>query len=255
MKIAVVICTHVAEFEGVNKRRGLDPVDRVYCDVLKVLACHKVFKNSCLDYDLWIVDNDSPYPIWLRELEKYQHLKRENTGFSFGAYKYFWETKGQDYDYFLFHEQDIAPCKPGWLNEIYDQFVSSSDVGAVGSNLLWDKDIFLEDEHQRVEFLCGSFIFTSYAILKECGLPIEYLPGYDAGTYNEMHFEQGIKEKGYKIVGVNDRDRVGSYGRHRIWGDTDKPGWEETITPMISINSKEDKAIPIYKHLEKYDIH
>jgi hypothetical protein len=250
-RFAVVMCTYVSEVFGDNHRDDIDSQEKVFKDVKFTLACHKKFRKSTVPYDLFIVDNSSPYKPWLKEIKKYEHETRENTGFSFGAYKYFWDKYGNNYDYILFHEQDVAPCKKGWLDELFYKFHLYTYVGAVGMNVMFDKEIYPEDGKKEIHYLCGAFYFTSKKVLNECELPIEYGKGFDSGTYNEMHFVQGMLEKGYKIVGYNYPGRVYSFGRNIIEGDIKSPNLKNIISPMISINSRDKKLDNIIEYLNE----
>jgi hypothetical protein len=79
------------------------------------MRCHQRFDPG-MPYDIVLVDNQTEDE---KAKEYYKTLphklyQRENNGFSFGAYKWFWEMD-KSYGFYLFHEQDFVPTKDGWL--------------------------------------------------------------------------------------------------------------------------------------------
>lgn len=197
------------------------------------LGCYEHY-NAGVDYDLIIVNNSSINETAINYLDKLQEngttvIKRENLGFSFGAYKYAWEAFGDRYDYYLFHEQDIVPCKDGWLSEIVMAFLSNKDIGAIGNKLESrgyghpTSDIILNASEltQKRGFmfnLDGAFTFTSSAILKKVdnigGLTIVPCSTDDkeGAVINETMFQQPILELGYTICAMEDSDTFSTLG-------------------------------------------
>lgn len=243
-KIAVVICSFVghSQTERVPGRyREREGTDHVYftenkLDLLQFnIACHQHY-NPGVDYELIIVDNDSVNQAAKRFLDSLDVtvLKRENTGFSFGAYEYIWKLFGDRYDYYLFCEQDIVPTKGNWLLEIVNKFLASKDVGAVGNVLegyrgryyfeQWSHfkpglvGDYWQQEPWRQCNLDGAFMFTSSRILEECGLQVNYMKrnnDQDPDDWdvtpgvNELFWQHPILNAGYKLDSFND-------GKHKF---------------------------------------
>ncbi len=241
-KIAVVMATFVrkGQIEDVGgRRRNKEHIgkDSEYIrftenklDLIKFhLACLEHY-DAGIDYELIIVDNstdDEESAIFLKdycEKKGIQFIQRPNTGFSFGAYNHIWKLFGKKYDYYLFHEQDIVPCKDGWLKEILLKFMSDRHIGAVGNVLegYRGKDYFVNWGSFKSELLgeylrspnfrqCnldGAFMFTSSRILEECGLQViemklEAKENYESWNetpgLNELFWQHHILDKGYKL--------------------------------------------------------
>lgn len=234
-KILNVICTYVpkGQEEGCPafSSCGGEAIRYVEnkLDTIKFnLACHKHFMAG-LDYEIIIVDNDSQDPETLEFLKDcgYPVYHRENSGFSFGAFKWAWEKFGDKYDYYLFTEQDGVPAKHNWLLEIVAKFLGERDVGAVGnfveSRHIKESGQFFEDmakAHPTLkdrDWMCnfdGFMTFTSSKILKQCGdiflIPVTGEDIEGKANWNELYFQQPILELGYKIVSFFD-------GQHILW--------------------------------------
>lgn len=240
-KVLCVIVVYVppGKKESWVARSSHDPKDVAYYDENKLetvkftLACHEHYDPG-VDYDIVLINNGTRDPETLEFLKNYKGKRvrevceRENVGFSFGGFKWAWERYGEEYDYYLFTEQDGAPSKDGWLAEIVQTFLSDRQIGAVGN--------FVEARHldeageffQRMrtlhptlkdrDWMCnldGFMTFTSSAVLRRCGelfvFPVRGNTDeeYDA-VWNELCFQQPILESGYKIVSFFD-------GKHIIW--------------------------------------
>lgn len=186
-------------------------------------------------FDLVLVDNDSPS---VRVAEYYKTLDclvihRENTYLSFGAYKLAWETFGQDYDYFVFHEMDWTPARNNWLRYLIDIWESDSEIGMIG-NLIESRgwtanpvtdgqkvnNAFIEkiNRNRKNQYnLDSEYLFTDRTVLQQMDkagwllFPCE--PQTDLSpAYNELAFQQPILELGYKIRCFNDGKHTMFYG-------------------------------------------
>ena len=116
-KIAVVTCAYIPEGK-VEYGTGIRSVqvpnhyehydEDKYATLMFTLSCYKHYKSG-MDYDLFVIDNSSPDKS-IKDIEEYckenniTFEKRENIGFSFGAFRYVFEKYWQNYDYFLFHQ-------------------------------------------------------------------------------------------------------------------------------------------------------
>ena len=258
-KIAVIIATFIrnGQVEYVGGRRkdpkyhdsGLSHIafTENKLDMLRFnLACHKHYSAGA-DYDLIIVDNSSDDPEtknFLKELESVKVFTRPNTGFSFGAYRYAWQTFGDKYDYYLFCEQDITPVKDGWLQEIINKFLLEKDIGAVGNVVdgltgYRGKDSFetwggfnpeMLGKYWNVKDfrqcnLDGMFLFTSSRVLKEVddvgGLNVIEMKLTNKNDYdswevtpgiNELLWHHPILDLGYKVSSFHDGERKYTHG-------------------------------------------
>lgn len=234
-KIVNVIVTYVPEgqIENCPARSNEDEGNVEWYDENKLetikfnLACHKHY-NAGVDYDIVIVDhasNDKEHSKYLETLEK-QGLRvfrmNENVGFSFAGFKYAWEQLKDEYDYFLFNEQDGVPSKDGWLLDILQKFHSEKDIGAVGNNV---EDFDLTTTYSELKTLCpyikerdwicnldGFMTFTSASVLRQVdkigGLFVLPVIGDKWAERNELIFQQPILELGYKIVSFNDGNHI-----------------------------------------------
>lgn len=233
-KIAVVIGTYIPEGQTENvqgrRRCNLDDGNPEYIDFVEnkldllkfSLACHKHY-NPGVEYEIIIADNSSPdqeAKDFIMSQNNITVCSRPNLGFSFGAYEHVWQTFGDKYDYYLFHEQDMVPTHDGWLLEIVSEFLSDKSVGAVGNRIEGPRGIemfgylpkfdpdYLGEYFKSDTFtqynLDGMFAFTSSRILKECGLVITEQQN---GEINELFWLHNILNAGYKLIGFAD----GSY--------------------------------------------
>jgi len=184
------------------------------------LACYKHYKTQ-LDYDLILVNNDSRDKETLQFLKKFPKVyHRENRGFSFGAYQYIWDKFGNQYEYYLFHEQDWGPAKDYWLEEILTRFLSDREIGAVG-NTIEDRPTdpignveslkeILGTQRERLYNLDGAYTFTSSRVLRQSGIEVLECEPHTSlnAMYNEILFQQPILEQGYKLSSFDDNKHI-----------------------------------------------
>lgn len=234
-KIACIIPVYVAV-----KDYGAYVEDKLET-ILLTLKAHEYFKAG-VDYDIILVNHGGCPEL------PYKTIHKENFGYSFGAYKQAWEEFGDLYDFYLFHEDDIAPAKNKWLSEILLKFMSDKSIGAVGnfvegrsceengSPQLWD---VMNHKRDMMYNLDGSYTFTSSKILKEVD-KIGGLPVFEVGqntskkpSFNECVFQSPILELGYKIVSFEDRFII--HGSEVFTGDVASSG---KVAPMLNINGR-----------------
>lgn len=228
-KVACVMCVYIpkGQTETYSVRSNLQPAkwkpftENKLESVKFTLACYEHYKSG-VDYELILVNNGTEEPETLQYLSDlpYKVYHRENQGWGFGAYKWFWENYGDKYDYFLFHEQDWGPAKNNWLKELLDKFLSEENIGAVGNTVedrpsrpvgnIGDlKNIIGTDREQLYNF-DGAYTFTSTDVLDRIdrigGLQVlDCEPRTDINAmYNEILFVQPILELGYKITSYHD---------------------------------------------------
>jgi hypothetical protein len=262
-KTLVVLCTYIPRgltFKYVSKFHTKTTFFEYFHDRLAclefVLSCYKHF-DAGAPYDLLIIDNDSPSE---RTQHYFQNLdvpviQRENTYYSFGAYKAAWDQFKDDYDYFVFHEMDWTPCQQGWLQIFIDLWNSDPEIGMIG-NLIevreWSENPQNNDEYASNMFieainpnrllhynLDSEYLFTDKHVLRlmdDTGWPIFFkcLPEVEISpAYNELAFQQPILEMGYKLRCFNDGDHTMFYGTY----NRDFPSqWDnglEKLAPFI----------------------
>jgi hypothetical protein len=228
MKIACVTTTFV-------------PDENYFETVKLMLRCYNTFKTDC-NYQQIIVDNNSLYQKWLDFLDKESFsfpiiIHRDNRGMAPGGYKYAFEKLKDGFEYFLFHEQDIAPIKDYWLEEIVDTFKRDPQAGAVGNYLEYVSPF----PELNVWHLDGAFIFTSTKILEKYGIDIHNETGRKWDALNEVRFTKNIFESGLKLIPMNPfQDNFHARG-------TDFHGYNtENIAPMININYQKSKLLTKY---------
>jgi len=279
-KILCVVVTYVSEtgyaMSGYVSHRDEPhriPYEENVIEVIKfMLACYKKYASG-VDYKLIIVDQSSPNIEFKQFLENsgYEYYVRENTGHSYGGYKWAWDKFKDTYDYYLFHEQDWIPAKDNWLRDLLIKFHSDKDIGMVG-NSLEDRTYPLDEDpeswngpdrtagtHMSVvcphrKWMCnldGEYHFTSSRVLKQVD-SIGGLQIYETEqpTINELAFQQRILELGYSINSYSDGRHLLTIGyrrRHR------EPAFEhltvKDIAPMINGYMKDasnDKEIKQY---------
>lgn len=221
------------------------------------IACHRHY-NPGVDYEIVIVDNGSEDEEMLRYLRKLQNegikiLRRENVGFSFAGFKFAWEQLKNDYDYFLFNEQDGVPSRDGWLLEILQKFHSEKGIGAVGNNI---EEFDLTKLYAELKTLCpyigdrdytfnldGFMTFTSSTILRQVdnigGLFTLPVMGDHHAERNELIFQQPILELGYKIISFHDGNHIVYAGIQFLDEDPEYINIpKENLSPMVLAHTR-----------------
>ncbi len=240
------------------------------------LKCHQFFKTA-VPYDIVIVNNGTEDADALEYYEQcgYKVYNRENEGFSFGAWKWYWDNVGRkdNYSHYLFQEADYSPCKNFWLEEIIDEFYKDDEIGAIGNVLetrgykendspieiyTTEPEGVIQDFLDRIgtkrRWMCnldGCYTFTSKEVLRFVddfgGLRVFPCSGGNtadqklSASTNEILFQQPILELGYKIAGFGHQD----FGRsERIYffgvrnGDLKRDFDKDKLVPIVSGNTR-----------------
>ncbi|MHA1996166.1 MAG: hypothetical protein ACW97Z_16655 [Candidatus Hodarchaeales archaeon] len=239
----VTLCSYIPEglMTSYVSRSHRSPTDLCYSqnrlECLKfVLACYQHW-NAGASYDFILIDNDSSSR---RALDYFKTLditvmSRENTYYSFGAYKTAWDHFGKDYDYFVFHEMDWTPSHHGWLRQLIDIWESDPEIGMVG-NLIedrkWTRHPKTQEDCASNEFITkvnknrllhynldSEYLFTDKTVLSQMDdigwLLFKCRPEIDQSpAYNELAFQQPILEMGYKLRCFNDGKHTMFYGTY-----------------------------------------
>jgi hypothetical protein len=257
----VVVCAYIPEglVAGYNSREFITHEYTWYqhnrLEALKfTIACYDYF-NAGADYDLVIVDNDSPDGRWYLDKTDKTVLKRENSYYSFGAYKHAWDVLGKDYDYFVFTEMDWAPSKNDWLKDLIKYWNSDEEIGMIG-NLIEQHGYADKSSTDTQSFINNVLVKVNPDRKNQYNLDSEYLfvdrhvlenmeknggwnifdcePKTDLSpVYNELGFQQPILEMGYKLACYNDGEHTMFYAIYnRGFPDKWKHGFNK-MAPFV----------------------
>ncbi len=267
VNISVIVCTYfpVGHIVDYNTRTYVDHTYKRYShnrlECFKfLLACFNHY-DAGLSFELIIVDNSSPDPsanLFLDSMELRAETypthvyKRENTFYSFGAYRWAYENLRNN-QFYVFMEMDWVPCKHGWLFDFVEKWHSDPQIGMIG-NLIEARgthypptndgqrtnNAFIEKINPARRFhynLDSEYMFTSRFVLDQmiehdgwlmypCQ-PQATLPP----TYNELAFQQPILEMGYKLSCYDDGKRTMFYG---IYNRDIDPKWDHGFGPNLA---------------------
>lgn len=171
--------------------------------------------------DIIIVNNDTNHEIandFINSLDgqytingKIRVFHRPNIGGSFGAFSYAYDKISNDYDFFLFNEDDIMITEPNYFKKAIEILENDSDVGFVA---------FSPISYHEPYHCGGGFGVTSKRILELVKQRFGKLPYYLDNTYyafeqSEIIFTNCIQSLGFKIVNVPDFSPLASnYEKH-----------------------------------------
>lgn len=267
-EILVVVCTYfeMGHMSSYNTRSYIDHSYKRYkhdrLEAFKFqLACFKYFDPG-LRFTLMIVDNDSPDSEANTFLDSEEILagshrvlisRRENTYFSFGAYRWAYENaKDHDYQLFVFLEQDWVPAKHGWLLDLVKKWHSDPEIGMIGNNVEARgsnyppktdnqkvNNAFIEKinpnrQHQinlDSEYLCVNRFVLDQMVEHDGWLMFPCGPGEFSPAFNELAFQQPILEMGYKIASYDDGDHTMFCG---IYNQNIDPRWNKGLGPKLA---------------------
>lgn len=230
------------------------------------LKAHHHFDPGVENWEIMIIDHGGFPKELLKQYPDIDYIDTENFGYGFGGWKQAYEDHGGEaWNYYCFCEDDIAPTKDGWLLEILNKFQSSGDIGAVGnivearsrnengSALAWEA--LGNPDREMIYNFDGGYTFTSSMVLHQlqyakeisedpnsgwknkglhvvdCGPDSKYPP-----TVNEIIFQQGIMEMGYRIVSFADGEHFLVHGSEILSNDvmyrTGPPA------PLLNLNGR-----------------
>lgn len=171
-----------------------------------------MMKDGGMDFDTIVVCNGwTAYLHWA----DYDGMKtangvlkvilRENNGGSFGGYN--WAYRNTDYDGFLFTEDDIIVCGDNYYKRLVDTFNSEDKIGYVC--------LIGESRREETRHCHGGVGYTTRARLDlntddNGDLPHHKRKGWHqsyAVKYGEVRFSNGIRNKGYDLIGIPERVR------------------------------------------------
>ncbi len=275
IKITVVVCTyfpvgHTVEY---NTRSYEDHEYKRYShnrlECFKfLLACFNYY-DAGLPFELVIVDNSSPDPeanmfmdsnnILVSTGHDIRVVKRPNTLYSFGAYRWAYENI-KDSQFYVFMEMDWVPCKHGWLLDLVEAWHSDPEIGMIG-NLIEARgysdpttndnqkvnNAFIDkiNPNRRIQMnLDSEYLFTSRYVLDQMmehdgWLIFPCVPETDLSpAFNELAFQQPILEMGYKLLCYDDSKHTMMYG---IYNQHIAPRWKhgwENLAPFLPEQSR-----------------
>lgn len=126
--------------------------------------------------------------------------ERENTGASMGAFSYAFNMFGDEYDYWLFIEDDIRIIFPEYYKMIINEFQNDSNLGFLALN-------YIINENTKNSYVCGGMGASKKEILMQIKEKFGKLP-YDTGSglsnyagigLSEHMFTNCYNDIGYKI--------------------------------------------------------
>ncbi|MFA5207183.1 MAG: hypothetical protein WC428_00635 [Candidatus Paceibacterota bacterium] len=138
-------------------------------------------------------------------------VERENIGASMGAYSYAFDKFGNNYDYWLFIEDDLKIIYPNYYKMIIDEFANENEnLGFLSLTLI------NEENNPAIAFVSGGFGATKKEILEKVKAKYGKLPydeGMGIGTYaqigfSEVMFTNCYYKMGYKVRIPNNTDFI-----------------------------------------------
>ena len=129
---------------------------------------------------------------------KIRVLHRPNVGGSFGAFSYGYDVFSDEYDFFLFNEDDIMITHPLYFKRAIDVLKEDESIGYVA---------FSPISYHEPYHCGGAFGVTSKRILKQICEEYNALPYYSDNSYyafeqSEILFTNSIHKLGYKLVNI-----------------------------------------------------
>ena len=164
-------------------------------DIIVVNNYPNAVDNECSDYLNTLKNLSTPYG-------KIIVLERENKGASMGAYSYAFDKYENDYDYWLFVEDDIRIIFPQYYKMIINEFENDDDnLGFLALNLINN------EEDRTITYVSGALGASKKEILSEVKKKYSRLPydtGPNPGNYagigqSEVMFTNCYIQMGYKI--------------------------------------------------------
>lgn len=152
---------------------------------------------------------------------------RENNGGSFGGYN--WAYRNTDYTGFIFTEDDIIVCGENYYKRLVDKFNSEDKIGYVC--------LIGESNRESTRHCHGGVGYTTRERLdlnvdENGDLPFPKNKGWNqrkAVLQGEFPFSNGIRRKGYELVGIPERQRVWTFN------NLCKPYWTLTKEDYVML--------------------
>jgi len=166
-------------------------------DIIIVNNKSEAITKECVDYLSEINGMKTPYG-------KIIVHNRENVGGSVAAYSYAFDQYENDYDYWLFIEDDIRMIYDGYMKMIVDEF-EDEKLGFLAFTVIIAGEI--QKEHPEKVAVGGGFGGCSRKILSEVKKKCGKLPwdeeirkdNYSNIGHGERYFINSISQMGYEI--------------------------------------------------------
>lgn len=163
-------------------------------DIIVINNYPKVVDIECDNYLKLLNGQTTPYG-------KIMVYDRENKGASMGAFSYAFDKHYNDYDYWLFVEDDIRIIYPKYYNMIINEFKNDNELGFLALNLINN------EEDKNTTYVSGGLGASKREILEKVKekygkLPYDTRPdlyNYAGIGYSEVMFTNCYIEMGYKI--------------------------------------------------------
>ena len=142
---------------------------------------------------------------------KIRVFHRQNIGGSFGAFSYAYDQISNEYDYFLFNEDDIMITQPNYMSRAIEILNSDTSVGFVS---------FSPISYHEPYHCGGAFGVSSKKILDSIKSTYGKLPFIESNTYSafehsEVEFTNCIHRLGYQLVNVPEYSTLAqNYEKH-----------------------------------------
>lgn len=192
-------------------------------DIIELIKLHISLEMNSMpgaDRDLIIVNSDfncKKGNSFIKEIDqmdipngKVICITRENIGLSFGAYNAAFQKFKDQYDYFLFTEDDVVIFQDNYLKigiDILNQDKRNGFVAYVGVSKITKGHWKELDLNKNTAYSChGAIGLASSKVLKEVLAKHGCLPHFNGNdylksiTFGEVAFPNSILQLGYKLV-------------------------------------------------------
>jgi len=199
------------------------PTPQSVIELLKLTIILEEKSYSGTETDIVIVNNDVDFKEGNEFLKSIDGKKisngiirvffRENFGRSFGGYNYAFNILKNEYDYFIFTEDDIIIHRTNYAIRAIELFNSEKNIGAVAyqSTSIQHYNKVASQEHIHIH---GGVCLSSTKVLKKvCGKlgSLPHCKQGDSQSYEdiivngEIAFTNEIYKLGYDLVNVDEK--------------------------------------------------
>jgi|TARA_B100001964_G_C14216610_1_gene593107 hypothetical protein len=218
--------------------------------------------NPGYPVDLIIVNNDSGWGKGVNFLKKIDGktlnhgkvrvLTKENYGRSFGGYNYAFKLLQDEYEYFIFTEDDIVISRDGYASIAVDVFLKTKNCGFVSYQAISNQGLNLAPEDALAAH--GGVGLTSTNVLKAVAKQFGSLPHSEKGSSQAYHdiikngeiaFTNKIYKLGYKLISIPDNIKLYDFAYDQMRGLNVAifPSFPVKLLAMIKMKAYESKLI------------
>ncbi|TAN42046.1 MAG: hypothetical protein EPN22_13405 [Nitrospirae bacterium] len=171
-------------------------------------------------------------------------LHRANLGWSFGAYNHAFKMLGNDYDYFIFTEDDVVISRDGYASTGIEHFNRTKNCGFLAYLGLAIQGLDIKGDDAFAAH--GGVGITSSAVLNEVVKNYGSLPHCgenDSQEYtnilrSEMAFTNKIYKLGYELVNIPENIKLYDYAYDMMRGIDVKRYPSLAVKMMLKIKQK-----------------